>query len=375
MKVWREAMDHKRCILAVIVLAALLIAPISSIGAGFSAAETEESYVFNPFYEQLGSNQKAAYDAMVSFTPEKLKTKVHLVNPIYTEVVGGDQKSALDYLTIEAFSLIYVANEAIYMEKPLAICTWGKSKVEFNLDQLIVSGSLLGIKEFTITVLIDPAYADDPATEGRNELREKVDALNKAISDYSVGSSNIRTMVGNINGYLTGRLTYDPNWDDDSKADPYIHDAYGALVSDKKYAVCDGYSKGFQALCQKYNIKCYTISGYTAPVGKDGHAWNAVLMDNNEWYPVDVTWNDTGNNAYLLSSADSFNKDHIPGKHPYGEGVNFNYPMFAKEKYDKDPWYTSDMTMYLFAGLIGAAVLLAIGLTAVQNKKGGNRKI
>lgn len=352
----------------------LLSAPVAGIAAGMSSA-SEETYKFTPFYDQLGRNQKASYDAMVGMTPEKLSAKVVLPDPVFTEVKESEEK-ALEYLNIEVFSMIYVANEAIYMEKPLALCTWGVTEVDgstgikYETGTPVRSGDFIGVREFTIVVVMNPAYADDPATVGKNELREKVDALNKAINDYSVGSSDRRTMVGNINNYLTGRVTYDPNANDDTKISPYSHDAYGALVAENKYAVCDGFSKGFQALCQKYDIPCYTISGYTAPVEEDGHAWNNVQMDNGKWYPVDVTWNKTTKNEYFLCSADSFNKEHIPGKHPYGGGVSFYYPMLEKNKYDTDPWYTSQIMMYLFAGLIGGAVVLAIGLTAYQNKKG-----
>ena len=59
--------------------------------------------------------------------------------------------------------------------------------------------------------------------------------------------------------------------------------AYGALV--KKDAVCQGYSLAYKALMDRAGIECKIIS-------KEGvHAWNIIKIGEN-WYHVDVTWDD-----------------------------------------------------------------------------------
>lgn len=84
------------------------------------------------------------------------------------------------------------------------------------------------------------------------------------------------------------------------------------------HAVCDGKSKAFVLMCGIEGITAVRISGKASSDGKNfgGHAWNKVLLDLNgtgdkEWYFVDTTWGDVGDNskeflshAYFLLSDD-----------------------------------------------------------------------
>ncbi len=72
--------------------------------------------------------------------------------------------------------------------------------------------------------------------------------------------------------------------------------AYSALVNGR--TVCAGYARAFQYIMQKMGIPCYYCTGYS---GED-HAWNIILLDDG-YYNVDVTWDDTGSGTY-----DYFNK-------------------------------------------------------------------
>lgn len=74
------------------------------------------------------------------------------------------------------------------------------------------------------------------------------------------------------------------------------HNAYGALV--KGGAVCDGYSRAFQVLCNRLGVDCVGINGYCPEFNKEngessdtGHMWNCVKIGGS-WYHIDVTWND-----------------------------------------------------------------------------------
>ena len=60
--------------------------------------------------------------------------------------------------------------------------------------------------------------------------------------------------------------------------------------------VCEGYSKGFQYLCdmsafQSDNVVCYSVVGTT---NGGGHMWNIVTMDDGKNYMVDTTNSDSG---------------------------------------------------------------------------------
>lgn len=120
------------------------------------------------------------------------------------------------------------------------------------------------------------------------------------------------------------------------------------------HAVCDGKSKAFVLMCGIEGIAAVRISGKASSDGQNfgGHAWNKVLLDLNgtgdkEWYFVDTTWGDVGDDskeflshAYFLLSDDEVKNTHVenPGHdYPKAEG-KFDY--FAHET------YTSNGTEY-----------------------------
>lgn len=113
------------------------------------------------------------------------------------------------------------------------------------------------------------------------------------------------------------------------------------------HAVCDGKSKAFVLMCGIEGITAVRISGEASSDGKNfgGHAWNKVLLDLNgtgdkEWYFVDTTWGDVGDDskeflshAYFLLSDDEAKNTHVenPGHdYPKAEG-KFDY--YAHETY------------------------------------------
>lgn len=113
------------------------------------------------------------------------------------------------------------------------------------------------------------------------------------------------------------------------------------------HAVCDGKSKAFVLMCGIEGITAVRISGEATSDGKNfgGHAWNKVLLDLNgtgdkEWYFVDTTWGDVGDDskeflshAYFLLSDDEVKNTHVEKQghgYPKAEG-KFDY--FAHETY------------------------------------------
>lgn len=113
------------------------------------------------------------------------------------------------------------------------------------------------------------------------------------------------------------------------------------------HAVCDGKSKAFVLMCGIEGITAVRISGDASSDGKNfgGHAWNKVLLDLNgtgdkEWYFVDTTWGDVGDDskeflshAYFLLSDDEVKNSHVEKTghgYPKAEG-KFDY--YAHETY------------------------------------------
>lgn len=120
------------------------------------------------------------------------------------------------------------------------------------------------------------------------------------------------------------------------------------------HAVCDGKSKAFVLMCGIEGITAVRISGEASSDGQNfgGHAWNKVLLDLNgtgdkEWYFVDTTWGDVGDDskeflshAYFLLSDDEVKSTHR-------EKTGHGYPK-AEGKFDyyAHETYTSNGTEY-----------------------------
>ena len=113
------------------------------------------------------------------------------------------------------------------------------------------------------------------------------------------------------------------------------------------HAVCDGKSKAFVLMCGIEGITAVRISGEASSDGKNfgGHAWNKVLLDLNgtgdkEWYFVDTTWGDVGDDSkeflshayFLLSDDETANTHREKSGHGYPKAEGkFDY--YAHETY------------------------------------------
>ena len=169
------------------------------------------------------------------------------------------------------------------------------------------------------------------------------------------------------NNYLIDNCSYD---NDNSMR----HNAYGALIDGK--AVCDGYSKAFQVICNSLGVECVGINGYCPEFNREngessdtGHMWNCVKIDG-DWYHIDVTWNDGDAHIqrylYFNMTTEKIKENHVIS------------PLFADKKESDElfnvfvPECTSDKYNYMkreFVTLYNLdedSELLAEFLAAVQ---------
>lgn len=130
-------------------------------------------------------------------------------------------------------------------------------------------------------------------------LKDKMSKLNTAVSSFC---STLRAGMSMyelelvIHDYILATCTYDKTIKVDDKGLPQVDtnafDAYGALVNRK--AVCEGYSRAFQLLCNGVGIKCINLIGESQG---ELHMWNAVELEDYYYY-VDVTWDDSDEKAH-----------------------------------------------------------------------------
>lgn len=91
------------------------------------------------------------------------------------------------------------------------------------------------------------------------------------------------------NTYLTARLIYE-HIITDTEYVQNENDQNIAGVFLQNEAVCAGYARAFQYLCEKAGIECIYVTG-DARDTVEGHAWNMIKLDG-EYYYVDVTYGD-----------------------------------------------------------------------------------
>lgn len=98
-------------------------------------------------------------------------------------------------------------------------------------------------------------------------------------------------------------------------------------ILERKKAICFGYAKLLEAMCQFAAIPSYLVIGYakgthssSANYDEINHSWNAVNLDG-KWYLIDATWaagsrlsngSFTIGNSYFLTNPKVFINNHLP---------------------------------------------------------------
>lgn len=169
------------------------------------------------------------------------------------------------------------------------------SKESYDADELYAH-TLSIMPENTylwLSELENPIYADyNYYYVVMNRLDESDESLvyqeiEKIIGDISDELTD-REKVKKVHDYIILSAAYDEGaFNDMSDLDRAWNasSAYSILV--EKTGMCTGYSKAFYLLMRELNIPSIVVAGDAS----GSHAWNLVYLDN-EWYQIDLTWND-----------------------------------------------------------------------------------
>lgn len=103
--------------------------------------------------------------------------------------------------------------------------------------------------------------------------------------------------------YIVDNCEYDYEAAESDEIEDNASSAYGALIEGK--AICEGYARAFQLLCNELGIECVNIFGTD---DGENHMWNGVKIEG-DWYQVDVTWDDTEDEQKNISQYLYFNLD------------------------------------------------------------------
>ena len=149
--------------------------------------------------------------------------------------------------------------------------------------------------------------------------------------NYLYDSTEVARRQAKINEAVHNCLAYAPALEDDYYKIKYV---YEYLIANTDYdigapdnqnicsvfingrSVCNGYAKAAQYLLNKLGVPCTLVTGtVNTKNGKDiRHAWNLVLC-NNTYYFLDVTWGDA---SYQTVSGESADATKLPD-------VNYDY--------------------------------------------------
>lgn len=140
----------------------------------------------------------------------------------------------------------------------------------------------------------------------KNKITDDMDAVNK---------------IRIIHDYIVNNTKYDQNRSDKNIFEYKSNNAYGVLI--EGYGICSGYTDSMMLFLEKLNIKSYKVSS-------ENHVWNKVFINNN-WYNLDLTWDDPVNSdgsdslehTFFLVTDDEMLKNDKT-EHIYNEDVYKN---------------------------------------------------
>lgn len=143
--------------------------------------------------------------------------------------------------------------------------------------------------------------------------------FNETVDSVVKGANTKKTTLEKVlyvHNFLLDHVTYD-------NVNIHSHDEIGAIVYGR--AACQGYSEALDFLLKKLKIESKVVVSYQM-----NHAWNMIKIDN-QWYHIDVTWDDTSTEysyTYFLISDKTIkeNSHHGWGKeYPIANSERFSY--------------------------------------------------
>ncbi len=168
-----------------------------------------------------------------------------------------------------------VADSQLFKKIPWLFWAW----TSLNMTKFYDSQGLITNIDYNITYY----YNSTKEKELENKL---ITTMNKLISK----NMDMITREKTIHDWIVSHVDYD-NATVAGKDDMGFTD-YGAFING--LAVCEGYSTLTNRMLFMAGIPNMTVSGSgSATSSTEDHAWNLVDLDN-DWYQLDVTWDDMG---------------------------------------------------------------------------------
>lgn len=301
---------------------------------------TPDFAVSHLYYDQLENDlQRELYHELFNSTPASDVITITLTDiPEFIIPPGGFTQELENELLDYVESFVSPAYAAASLDNPLLFWT---SSVNYGL-----SLATLGNRVHSITLSCIPEstgnYTAKTYEKAAADLQEVLLAL-----EISPEESPYQQMK-EFHDFLCRSVVYVES--------PNSHNVTGPLLYGQ--SVCEGYAKAFKLFCDQMEIPCIVITGmgYTNN-GSEPHAWNAVRMEDGNWYAVDVTWDDQtsgifydfflvgGESVPQYFQSVSFNQSHVAQGDFYGNGmVILATPALHPTAYDPGNVHIHDYT-------------------------------
>lgn len=273
----------------------------------FSNGSYSHTDMYYSVYSLLSAREKELYDKIVATPLGTMSFKIE-----YSPYLSKSEFEAIDFTAI-----MY----AICLDHPEMFWyngySYGYSYVKSTGQ---VASITYNLKSPNIQGTSNPVYTESNIvsynTAMWNEFHRVAEELNlENRSRYSFVKELHDYLCDNVDYVIDNRSCFDP---------------YGTLVNGD--AVCQGYAETFKMFCDYFGIPVVNISG----LGNGGaHMWNAVQMDDDMWYLLDITWDDQSPYIYYdfflvgLQTKDewfggkAFNVSHVPDSPSYLPDLNY----------------------------------------------------
>lgn len=190
----------------------------------------------------------------------------------------------------EAIELVF---EYVMADHPEIFYVDGYQYTNYSVGDVITRVSFTG----------NYLYSQDEVNRRQSRINEEV---NKCLAG-APSSEDDFYVIKYVYEYLISNTDYDVNAEDNQNI---------CSVFLNKASVCNGYAKAAQLLLNKLGVQCTLVTGTVNTRTSTGvrHAWNLVLC-NNAYYFLDVTW---GDSSYQTASGESADASRLPE-------VNYDY--------------------------------------------------
>lgn len=127
-------------------------------------------------------------------------------------------------------------------------------------------------------------FYDPEGSEDKGEIRAAITAFEERADEIVAGLTEDMTAYEKY-FYLAIAISQNADYDYDHESG--MPNAPWAGIMGGKF-ICEGYSVAMQYLCQKANLYCKCVEGYSRG---ESHGWNLVKLPTGTYY-VDITWAD-----------------------------------------------------------------------------------